>query len=490
MEWQVRKNDGAGKFQPLLHAALQSASSLGLRNFWLRSCARTRLSIRSQLAIALTSLSAACLVWTTVELYKLNACQNQSGIFAPRSPAMPMVETSRMSSWRMKAQGREEGGPHTSTTEQRSLISISEWSNTGRRLEGGMRQRSRDSDNDHDASWHWRTIKKLDLSPFTGILKKYNVTPDVRSHNFSKCFGPYADVMEDLLPRLAHTHQPLDMSQSQQEKGCRRILLIVFLNRPFYSSIKFLRRIYAPVFGDQIRFVADDNHPSHPGVFRTKLGFDMKSGFYQHLALSEVMSQWPDYHGYLFVGDDMAVNPYRMMEVLDPDKLWTTEYSFMSSIVNSTKETLPWYHWYEEWGLQSLVEALPCLPRDTFDRWQRGYVMKCKHCMVIHASDIGYVPRRFADNFRHWAYLLRETMNEIAFPNIVFAAADHKSDVQILRGMYTWDAQRSHIASYLKDDANVFVHPTKFSNASLQAYVEDWLKAKVKKYTRKAWTIC
>ena len=334
---------------------------------------------------------------------------------------------------------------------------------------------------------HSRSEKKLDLAPFTELLDKYNFTAS-ESYNFSDCYGQYADLMEDLIEKEG-TPWMEDLQRSRQ-KHCKRILLVVVFNRPYYSSIKFLRRIYAPIFHDRILFVADQDHPSHPGVFRTNLGFDEKSGFFQHLALSEVMTLWPDYDGYLFVGDDMAVNPHRMMEDMDPDKLWTTRFSFMTSIVDPTEAILRWFHWHEEWGVKSIIKALPCLPWDTFERWARGYVIECKHCVVIHAADIGYIPRRFANDFRHWSYLLRETMNEIALHQIVFAVANNKSDVQILEGKYAWDAQRLHVAKYLEDDTNNFVHPVKFSNLSLQAYVEDWLENRAKKRRKKGWTIC
>ena len=60
------------------------------------------------------------------------------------------------------------------------------------------------------------------------------------------------------------------------------------------------------------------------------------------------MTLWPDYDSYLFVGDDMAVNPHRMMEEMDPDKLWTTRFSLMTSIVDPTEAILRWFHWHEE----------------------------------------------------------------------------------------------------------------------------------------------
>ena len=116
--------------------------------------------------------------------------------------------------------------------------------------------------------------------------------------------------------------------------------------------------------------------------------------------------------------------------------------------------------------------------------------MECKHCVVIHAADIGYIPRRFANDFRHWSYLLRETMNEIALHQIVFAIANNKSDAQIFKRKYAWDTQCLHVAKYLEDDTNNFVHPVKFLNNSLQAYVEDWLETRAKKRRKKGWTIC
>ena len=187
------------------------------------------------------------------------------------------------------------------------------------------------------------------------------------------------------------------------------------------------------------------------------------------------MRLWPDYDGYLFVSDDMAVDPYHIMDEMDPDKMWTTSWSNMASIVNTTGEVLRWFLWYQERGLQSFVEAPPCLPRDTFERWERGYAMECKHCVVIHAADIGYTPWRFANDFRRWSYLLRETMNEIVFHNIVFTIANNESDVEILKGRYLWDEACLQVARFMENDKSTFVHPMKFSDISLRTFVETWL---------------
>ena len=176
---------------------------------------------------------------------------------------------------------------------------------------------------------------------------------------------------------------------------------------------------------------------------------------------------------------------------MDPEKLWTTRYSFQTSIVNPTESIRRWFHWNKQWGLRSIVKALPCLPWDTFHLWERGYfVTKCNHCVIIHASDIGYIPRQFASNFQRWSYLLRDTMNEIALHNIMFAAANNKSDVQTLEGKYTWNTPRLNQTEYFLNDRNSFVHPVKFSNISLQGYVENWLKTRANKRRKKGWSIC
>ena len=96
---------------------------------------------------------------------------------------------------------------------------------------------------------HSRSEKKLDLAPFTELLEKYNFTA-FESYNFSDCHGQYADLMEDLIEKEG-TPWMEDLQRGRQ-KHCKRILLVVDFNRPYYSSIKFLRRIYAPIFHNKI----------------------------------------------------------------------------------------------------------------------------------------------------------------------------------------------------------------------------------------------
>ena len=75
------------------------------------------------------------------------------------------------------------------------------------------------------------SVRKLELAPFTELLKKYNVTD---RHTFSECYGEYAKLAESLVQKEGTRSTGLHRGR---QKPCKRILLIVLFNRPHYTSI-------------------------------------------------------------------------------------------------------------------------------------------------------------------------------------------------------------------------------------------------------------
>ena len=326
--------------------------------------------------------------------------------------------------------------------------------------------------------------KKASLKDFRKILKALNIS-NFNGTEAPECFGQYRGYVDAMSKRRTLTYSK---KRQASKKACWRILLIIVLNYPFYKIIPFLREIYAPAFKKNILFVTDENHPNHSDVFKTTLGYQHASGFYQHVAVSEVMRLRPDYDGYFFVSDDMAVDFYYLMATMDPDKIWTTTRGFTTSIVHPKDNIESWYHWTQPWGVPAFKKALRCLPPNTFERLKAE--SGCDTCILVRTSDIGYIPQRFVEKFRRNSYILRDTMNEFAIPNTLYSIAETRNDIQIIPGFYAYAQERLKLLDYLENENNMFVHAVKFSNETLQTYMKNWMQKRAAKKRQHVWKVC
>ena len=286
------------------------------------------------------------------------------------------------------------------------------------------------------------------------------------------CYGKFAAFVKGdiALPAL----RPRVESAGRRNKpACWRILLVVLFNHNFYRIIPFLRRLYSPAFGQHIAFYGDEDDPGHPDVVKAPLRKKQGTGLFQHLVMAQAMREKPNYNGYLFIADDLLLNYGKVLSTkkLHPNKIWVTRWTRTANIFHPDPKTLRWHHWRAKWGLPAVRQAVPCLSNTFWNQLEKS--IGCKRCVAKTASDIAYLPRQFASQFSKFAYIFRNSMNEIAIPSIVRAIAS-QDEIELMDGTYLWKKKRSHVVDYLTKKA-LFVHPVKFSNFSLRRLAKKWL---------------
>ena len=114
-----------------------------------------------------------------------------------------------------------------------------------------------------------------------------------------------------------------------------------------------------------------------------------ESGFFAYEALTTAMISYPQFSGYLYAHDDMAMNVSKLME-LDMDSMWVTG---ESKCVQLDKKD-DWVWWYTEWGTKKIQKFLAS---------RTDLAMELKECfgsekVWCHGqSDFFYVPWSLKD---------------------------------------------------------------------------------------------
>ena len=259
--------------------------------------------------------------------------------------------------------------------------------------------------------------------------------------------------------------------QSKEGSPCTRILLMVLFNWPFFASIPFLRNLYAPGFHRHMRFFADGG-PPRDDVISVSFGH----GYAQHHALLQALNDFPDYDGYLMLGDDVMLHYKRLLAKLDPRKIWIMDVNPrervfpISRSMNISRLGQPWTH---PSGMPAMLEVEKNLT--TAQRARMKRVFGCEPCAIKIVTDILYIPRTYVKEFMRLAYEWRSVMGEFAIPTIVYLLADIQ-DVEKIPGLTLWGKDRTvNVIERALDAWKMFVHPVKFSNPTLKKKAEEWL---------------
>ena len=114
-----------------------------------------------------------------------------------------------------------------------------------------------------------------------------------------------------------------------------------------------------------------------------------ESGFFAYEALTTAMISHPQFSGYLYAHDDIAMNVSKLME-LDMDSMWVTG---ESKCLQLNKKD-DWVWWYSEWGTKKIQKFLAS---------RTDLAMELKECFgsekvwCYGQSDFFYVPWRLKD---------------------------------------------------------------------------------------------
>ena len=137
-------------------------------------------------------------------------------------------------------------------------------------------------------------------------------------------------------------------------------------------------------------------------------------GFFAYEALTTAMISYPQFSGYLYAHDDMAMNVSKLME-LDMDSLWVTKNSQCVNNIDWVNKKNDWVWWDTKWGTKNIQKFLDS---------RTDLAMELKECFgsektwCFGQSDFFYVPRSLKDLTLRvlTAYRAYDIFLEIAMP--------------------------------------------------------------------------
>eukprot|EP00117_Sycon_ciliatum_P041539 scpid42878/ scgid30364/ len=268
----------------------------------------------------------------------------------------------------------------------------------------------------------------------------------------------------------------IDIQQSLREpnnravNGCKRVLLIIIFNFPYFDNIPLIKQLYGKAFSKLV-FYADVGD-SAMGVHQS----NVQEGFYQHRTIAQAMHEYPGYDGYMWIADDVMLNYHAVLSVLDASMVWRGGTDFVPYYLNSTTAAVPSWHWTQRFGRLAAYNAYHCLPPKYLRRMKNA--LGCVNCFVKGVSDVGYVPARFVPDFKFLAYMFREVFFEFAIPSLLQLASPESNVIDGEKGHYSWGntSERYRQARAVWNPTMHFIHPMKLSIPEQRQDVLDWLE--------------
>ncbi|MGB7978591.1 MAG: hypothetical protein WCF19_05470 [Chlamydiales bacterium] len=259
------------------------------------------------------------------------------------------------------------------------------------------------------------------------------------------------------------------------------VLLIVNYNHPHYASIPFIRELYNPLFPHIVFY----GEKPHPDIIQADIYF----GVYCIRVITDALTRFPNYRGYIFMQDDCMMNVWNYAD-LDLNKLWLaisrypyeggscglvpesweTDYDkgrgseefIHASLDGAYREHWGWWvpHVY---GLQSVQKAMPYL-----DESSRGQLEKNvgKNVVIAQTCDLFYIPGKFRKKTVALSQIFRDVFYEISIP-MIFSCLDSIENWELLK-MY-WGFPQEHFLDY--GTQYHWIHPLKFSDRATREFV-------------------
>ena len=303
-------------------------------------------------------------------------------------------------------------------------------------------------------------------------------SPEICCTNWTSFYQPLSSQ-----PRGGNTNVK---SESRREpSSCLRLLLIVIFNSEFFENIPVIEKLYGEVF-TKIVYYSDVEH-SDLGVH----GVPFNHGVFQHIAVADAMHRYPDYDGYLWIGDDVFLNHAVILNKMNFSKVWIdgADTAYLCLFADASQYNLG--HWLRNWGKAATAEAYACLPTVYENRFPER--LNCHHCAINNAADVGYIPKRYRTQFLELAFVFRHVLFEIAIPTFVRVMTDEADDVMTFQhSVYVWENpwNKSAIVRQHWNTNAEFMHPVKYSDPENLKMLIPWQMEARKIYPTSPIDVC
>ena len=286
-------------------------------------------------------------------------------------------------------------------------------------------------------------------------------------------------------------HNPFPTVHNVSNSSCLRnafsdVVLVIVFNFPFYSNIPTLTTLYKNAF-PTIMFCGSKETKDY-----TVEALDVYKGYFAYMCMSRAMEKYPGYSGYLLIGDDVILNYWNLVG-LSRNKIWEgPKVPILIEFMPAEK----WSWWYSEWGVKTCQKAyheiwasrkysvnkkMAKVKNNSVNEnvHFRGPLLDIKWTVNISKgnvdwtflcprgrSDIFYVPRKFADEFKTLSHIFykHRSFLEIAVPTML-RMIDKKKNFEYIPGIYlpgVGDRQ----SEFLWERYNptlAFIHPFKLN---------------------------
>lgn len=210
-------------------------------------------------------------------------------------------------------------------------------------------------------------------------------------------------------------------AQDNYQKKFENVLLIINFNHPYYANIEFIKKLYAPFFKDII-FYGEEPHPLIRQI-KTEKGHFVSDLMY------DVLEQYPDAAGYLFLEDDCILNIWNCLS-LDLNKIWLLPGFTRSSYVQTNPHFIITHlitgqateAWGWSWRAESTRRAFSKLLAHDLENMTYNVG---KNLAIASAADMFYFPGRYRNEVMRMCLAFKDVFIEVAMPCIL-ACLDKK----------------------------------------------------------------
>ena len=273
------------------------------------------------------------------------------------------------------------------------------------------------------------------------------------------------------LPQLPTKAAPRsnERLKSPKNSACFRLLLIIIFNRPhFYGNIPFLKSLYKDVF----KHIVFYGPP--PVVPEVRSSLDLSGGFFQQVTAVRAMKDYPNFDGYLWIGDDVWLNYPQLLSQMDLNKIWLNPKNQTNYIEPHKYINTGWGNWAAGFGLPALRNHYASIPHKFLQ--QTKYAFGEENKVIKSFSDVVYVPQRFVADFITVASLLPDVIFEIAIPTALHLISKKEDHQYFSDALYLWyDGKRAHVWDFWSTKRS-FIHPVKLGDRRLRDFSTKWSK--------------
>ena len=258
--------------------------------------------------------------------------------------------------------------------------------------------------------------------------------------------------------------------QPPLQPPCPRLLLVVVFNELYYKNIPFLEQLYGRAFQGNIVYYGP-KEDAHANVTECTGHWH---GYLQQRCIVMAMKRFPDFDGYVWIGDDAILNIYRFFQATDLEKIWTMRLDQGWDLGPRVKifgalPKIPWNWGSPDIGMPQMRTVYSNMPEKYKKRMEPRFGYGAS--VVTAWSDAGYIPGKYKAVFIKLAELMKSVTFECAIPTILRLMVDSpKEEIVEFEGVY--------LAQYEKvwPPYSPILHPVKFSSAITRQKTLDWFQ--------------